>query len=82
MLPASNGAALSLTVDAASSSPHTLKVMTGVALAVTPIVLAYQTWTYWVFRARVGAPRPAYASSTVSAVAEQAARHFDLTPER
>ena len=28
--------------------------MTVVALVMTPIVLAYQAWTYWVFRARVG----------------------------
>ncbi|SHF54682.1 cytochrome bd-I ubiquinol oxidase subunit 2 apoprotein [Jatrophihabitans endophyticus] len=53
MLPARNDAAFSLTVHNASSSPHTLAVMTGVALVCTPIVLAYQAWTYWVFRARV-----------------------------
>ncbi|HET6209589.1 MAG TPA: cytochrome d ubiquinol oxidase subunit II [Jatrophihabitans sp.] len=53
VLPARNNAANSLTVHNASSSHHTLVVMTGVALVVTPIVLAYQAWTYWVFRARV-----------------------------
>src|SRR6266540_1467806 len=46
-------AALSLTVYNANSSPYTLRVMTVVALIFTPIVLAYQAWTYWVFRARV-----------------------------
>ena len=65
VLPASNGAALSLTVHQASSTPHTLKVMTGVALCVTPIVLLYQAWTYWVFRARVGAPLHGYATRLV-----------------
>ncbi|HEX7463771.1 MAG TPA: cytochrome d ubiquinol oxidase subunit II, partial [Actinomycetota bacterium] len=30
-----------------------LKVMTIVALIFTPLVLAYQGWTYWVFRKRV-----------------------------
>ena len=53
VLPARNDAALSLTVHNASSSPYTLKVMTVVALLFVPIVLAYQAWTYWVFRARV-----------------------------
>jgi cytochrome d ubiquinol oxidase subunit II len=37
----------------ASSTPYTLKVMTWVAVAFTPIVLAYQGWTYWVFRKRL-----------------------------
>jgi cytochrome bd ubiquinol oxidase subunit II len=56
VLPARNDSALSLTAKQAASSPYTLKVMTVVALIFTPIVLAYQAWTYWVFRARVGAP--------------------------
>ncbi|HZC72599.1 MAG TPA: cytochrome d ubiquinol oxidase subunit II [Jatrophihabitans sp.] len=81
VVPASNGSAFSLTAKAAASSHHTLAVMTGVALLVTPIVLAYQAWTYWVFRARIGAPMPAYASTTVSAVAEQA-RKFGSTPHQ
>jgi cytochrome d ubiquinol oxidase subunit II len=55
VLPARNNAALSLTVHNASSSHYTLVVMTIVALLFTPIVIAYQAWTYWVFRARVGA---------------------------
>ncbi len=53
VLPARNNAAFSLTVYNADSSPYTLRVMTVVALVFTPIVLAYQAWTYWVFRARV-----------------------------
>jgi cytochrome d ubiquinol oxidase subunit II len=44
----------SLTVTNASSSGYTLTVMTWVAVLLTPIVLAYQAWTYWVFRARIG----------------------------
>jgi cytochrome d ubiquinol oxidase subunit II len=31
----------------------TLKIMTIVALVMTPIVLLYQGWTYWVFRKRL-----------------------------
>jgi cytochrome d ubiquinol oxidase subunit II len=43
----------SLTIYNASSTPYTLKVMSGVALVFVPVVLAYQGWTYWVFRHRV-----------------------------
>jgi len=45
----------SLTIYNASSSPYTLRVMSLVALFFVPVVLAYQAWTYWVFRHRVGA---------------------------
>jgi cytochrome bd ubiquinol oxidase subunit II len=41
------------TIFNSSSSHYTLTVMMVVALVFTPIVLLYQGWTYWVFRARV-----------------------------
>ena len=37
----------------ASSTHYTLKVMTIVAVVMTPIVLLYQGWSYWVFRKRI-----------------------------
>jgi len=43
----------SLTVTNASSTDYTLTVMTWVAVILTPVVLAYQAWTYWVFRKRI-----------------------------
>jgi cytochrome bd ubiquinol oxidase subunit II len=43
----------SLTVADAASAHYTLAVMSVVALIVTPVVLLYQGWTYYVFRARV-----------------------------
>ena len=43
----------SLTIYNASSSPYTLQVMSIVALIFVPIVLAYQGYTYWVFRKRI-----------------------------
>jgi len=43
----------SLTVTNASSTHYTLSIMTWVAVALTPIVLLYQGWTYWVFRKRI-----------------------------
>jgi cytochrome d ubiquinol oxidase subunit II len=56
VLPSSLSAAYSLTVANASSADATLKVMTVVAIIFLPLVLAYQAWTYWVFRKRVIAP--------------------------
>ncbi|WP_157975742.1 cytochrome d ubiquinol oxidase subunit II [Brachybacterium sp. YJGR34] len=61
VLPATNDPALSLTVQNASSSAHTLTIML-VALAILlPIVIAYTIWTYLVFRHRItdeDAPAP------------------------
>ena len=45
----------SLTVTNASSTSYTLTVMTWVAVVLTPLVLLYQGWTYWVFRKRISA---------------------------
>ncbi len=46
----------SLTVWNAASAHETLLVMTVVAAIFTPFVLAYQAWTYWVFRQRLTRP--------------------------
>jgi len=46
-------AAYNLTVTNASSQQYTLTVMTVVAVIMTPVVLLYQGWTYWVFRKRI-----------------------------
>ena len=42
-----------LTVAEAASGPYTLTVMTWIAAVALPFVLAYQGWTYWVFRKRL-----------------------------
>lgn len=52
--------AWSLTIHNASSTPYTLKIMTFAALTLVPLVLAYQIWTYWVFRKRVTAKHLEY----------------------
>lgn len=46
-----------LDVHAAASSAYTLKVMTWAAAVMTPLVMIYQGWTYWVFRRRITAER-------------------------
>ncbi|HYA45641.1 MAG TPA: cytochrome d ubiquinol oxidase subunit II [Acidimicrobiales bacterium] len=63
VLPASNKAAASLTIAAAASQHNTLVVMTVVAACFTPFVLAYQGWTYWVFRQRLTRPPAARSSA-------------------
>jgi cytochrome d ubiquinol oxidase subunit II len=54
VLPSRLNDAWSLTVTNAASSAYTLKIMTIVAVAFTPLVLLYQGWSYWVFRRRIG----------------------------
>ena len=55
VMPSSLGSEFDMTIWNASSTDYTLKVMTIVALVMTPLVLMYQGWTYWVFRKRVSA---------------------------
>ena len=49
--------AYSLTIYNASSSQYTLTVMSIIALIFVPIVLAYQGWTYYMFRKRISADK-------------------------
>jgi cytochrome d ubiquinol oxidase subunit II len=53
VMPASNDPANSLTIANASSTEYTLTVMSWTALIFLPLILAYQAWTYWVFRKRI-----------------------------
>lgn len=53
VLPSTLDPSAGLTIENAKSSDYTLGVMTWVAAFMIPLVLAYQTWTYWVFRKRV-----------------------------
>jgi cytochrome d ubiquinol oxidase subunit II len=59
----------SLTVSGAASGHYTLEVITIVALILLPLVLLYQGWSYYVFRARVGGEQP--AGSPVEALARR-----------
>ncbi|WEV54882.1 cytochrome d ubiquinol oxidase subunit II [Leuconostocaceae bacterium ESL0723] len=52
-----NNPAHDLTITSSSSTPYTLQVMFIVVLTVLPIVLAYQIWSFWVFRKRIVAPK-------------------------
>lgn len=53
VMPSTIDPAYSLTIANASSTPYTLQIMSWTALIAMPLVLAYQAWTYWVFRKRI-----------------------------
>jgi len=56
-----------LDITTASSSPHTLTLMTIFACIMVPIVLLYTFWSYWVFRRRLNATNiPALAVTTAA----------------
>ncbi|WP_427174402.1 cytochrome d ubiquinol oxidase subunit II [Arthrobacter sp. 92] len=72
VLPSTISAGFNLTVTNASSSNYTLGLMTVVACIGLPLVLAYQAWTYWVFRRRVSAAHIPEAHSFLPAIAARA----------
>ena len=53
VMVSSTNPAYSLTVHNTASAPYSLKAMTVVVVIFLPLVLAYQTWTYYGFRRRV-----------------------------
>jgi cytochrome bd ubiquinol oxidase subunit II len=53
VMVSSTNPAFSLTVHNTASGRYALTVMTVVVVIFLPFVLAYQAWTYWVFRRRV-----------------------------
>ncbi|WP_327683576.1 cytochrome d ubiquinol oxidase subunit II [Kitasatospora sp. NBC_00458] len=58
LLTASSGAGI--TVDDAVADGATLKLLTGFGVLVVPVILAYQAWSWWVFRGRTGQRHPDY----------------------
>ena len=57
VMPSTIDPAYSLTIENASSTDYTLTIMSWAALIFLPLVLAYQAWTYWVFRKRISRSR-------------------------
>jgi cytochrome bd ubiquinol oxidase subunit II len=53
VMVSSTSRAYNLTVHNTASGPYSLKAMTVVVVLFLPLVLGYQTWTYYVFRRRV-----------------------------
>jgi cytochrome d ubiquinol oxidase subunit II len=56
VMVSSTTTANNLTVAGTASGNYALKVMTVVAAVMLPVVLLYQGWSYWVFRARINTP--------------------------
>ncbi len=57
VLPSTLDAAAALTIAGAAASPGALRVLTVAGVLVLPGVVAYQAFSYWVFRRRVGGER-------------------------
>jgi cytochrome d ubiquinol oxidase subunit II len=55
VMVSSTSPAYNLTVHDTASGAYSLKAMTVVVIVFLPLVLAYQAWTYYVFRKRVSA---------------------------
>jgi cytochrome bd ubiquinol oxidase subunit II len=53
VMPTSLADGVALTTTNASATGYTLTIMTVTAVIFTPLVLAYQAWSYWVFRKRI-----------------------------
>ncbi|MDO7867119.1 cytochrome d ubiquinol oxidase subunit II [Nocardioides jiangxiensis] len=53
VMPSTLAGGTSLTTTNAAATAYTLRIMSVTAVVFTPLVLAYQGWTYWVFRQRI-----------------------------
>ena len=53
LMISSTDPAYSMSIEGAASSQMTLELMTWLAVFSLPLVIAYQVWTYWVFRKRI-----------------------------
>ncbi|MGP0221564.1 MULTISPECIES: cytochrome d ubiquinol oxidase subunit II [unclassified Paenarthrobacter] len=69
VIPSTIDPAFNLTIANASSSDYTLGLMSIVAAVGLPLVIAYQAWTYWVFRRRVSASHIPEAHGFLPAIA-------------
>lgn len=53
LLPSSIEPSYSMTIYNSASSPLTLKIMLGVVIVFVPVVIAYQTWAYLLFKDKI-----------------------------
>ena len=52
-MPSTVDPADSLTVQGSAASEYSLTIITVVAAIALPMVVAYQAWSFWVFRKRI-----------------------------
>ncbi len=57
VMVSSTNTSYNLTIANSVSPSYTLTVMTVVAAIAVPVVLAYQAWSFWVFRKRLSSPQ-------------------------
>ena len=55
-LPSTVDDGFTLTLQEAASGDYTLTVITVVAAIALPVIIAYQAWSFWVFRKRISRP--------------------------
>jgi len=53
VFPSTIDPAFSLNIINAAATPYTLTLMSWVAVLFVPLILAYQAWSYWIFRKRI-----------------------------
>ncbi|MEU7646508.1 cytochrome d ubiquinol oxidase subunit II [Streptomyces huasconensis] len=58
VLVASSGGGM--TIGQAVTDGVTLKILTAFGVVLIPVILAYQAWSWWVFRGRTGRRHPSY----------------------
>ena len=66
VMVSSTNSAYDLTVANSASPSYTLKVMTVVAVVFFPVVLGYQAWSLWIFRARLRSPAKQSSTADLS----------------
>jgi cytochrome d ubiquinol oxidase subunit II len=81
VMPSTTDPTGTLTLTNAASGHYTLVVMSWVALALVPFVVAYQAWSYWVFRRRIST-RQMPSSPTRASTTHPATDLTDLTTPR
>ena len=57
LLVSSLDPAFSLTIMNSASGSYTLRIMSIIALIFVPVVIGYQSWTYWIFRKRISSDK-------------------------
>ncbi|QEU89775.1 cytochrome d ubiquinol oxidase subunit II [Streptomyces kanamyceticus] len=55
-----SSAGTGLTIDHAVTDDATLKILSVFGVLVVPVILAYQSWSWWAFRGRTGRRHPSY----------------------
>jgi cytochrome d ubiquinol oxidase subunit II len=81
VMPSTTDPTGTLTLTNAASGHYTLVVMSWVALALVPFVVAYQAWSYWVFRRRIST-RQMPSSPTRASTTHPTTDLTDLTTPR